>query len=278
MNPRDHQLFKQYPLNGKATLSTGAAPTPYHIYNGYGAFIGGTADLAAVQRLLQPEQVIPVQTVDGRALMGLWICDFTDASLGAHHELQCSLFVARQPINDIASHPLALLAAMLARPEMQMMCHGLWNNTPTVVAYNRELLSLNAQLSSSVITLDRQQMRFEVRDAISNLPILAGAVSKPDHPAWRASFALLGQLGVGPTFRITRQPWVQMAIVNPVGVRLPHNAVAQAMTKNDTNTVRYFDPAGDTLTFGATPYRDLGFRPQFVQHMRGFKFVYLKPT
>ncbi len=66
MNPPDHQLFKQYPLDDTATLSTGAVPTPYHIYSGYGAFIGGTADLAAVQRLLQPEQVMPVQTVAGR--------------------------------------------------------------------------------------------------------------------------------------------------------------------------------------------------------------------
>jgi len=125
-NLHEHALFKQFPLNGTETISTGPVPTPYHIYDGYGAFIGGTADLAAVQRLLQPEQVLPVQTVEGRALMGLWICDFTDASLGPHHELQCSLFVSRQPIHDIASHPLALLAAMLTRPEMQMMCHGLW--------------------------------------------------------------------------------------------------------------------------------------------------------
>lgn len=131
MNPCDHQLFKQYPLNGATTLSTGAVPTPYHIYDGYGAFIAGTADLAAVQRLLQPEQVIPVQTVAGRALMGIWICDFTNASLGPHQELPFSIFVARQPIRDISSHPLALLAALLARPQLQMMCHGLWNDIPS---------------------------------------------------------------------------------------------------------------------------------------------------
>jgi len=277
MNARAHELFQQYPLNGKAIITTGEVPTPYHIYNGYGALIGGTADLAAVQQLLHGEEVRPLQTVAGRAVMGIWVCAFTDASLGPHHELQFSLFVTRQPASALADHPLALLVAMLTRPDVEMLCHGLWNNTPTVVAYNRELLSLNAKLSSSTITRDVQQLRFAVQDASSGQPVLTGALSKPDQPSWRASFGLLGQLGLGQTLRITRQPWVQMAVVNPLGVHLPHNAVAQAMTKNDVNNVRYFDPANDTLTFGATSYRDLGFQPSFAQHMRGFKFVYLEP-
>lgn len=277
MNARTHKLFQQYPLNGKATLTTGEVPTPYHIYDGYGALIGGVADLTAVQQLLQNEEVIPLQTGAGQALVGIWLCDFTDASLGPHHELQFSIFVTRQPAPAISNHPLALLAAMLTRPDVEMLCHGLWNNTSTVVAYNRELLSLNAQLSDSMIARDAQQMRFAVRDATNGQPILTGALSKPDQPAWRASLGLLGQVGLGQTIRVTRQPWVSMAVVNPLGVRLPHNAVAQALTKNDINNIRYFDPAHDTLTFGATLYRDLGFQPHFVQHMRGFKFVYLEP-
>lgn len=277
MNPRDYQLFKQYPLNGAATLSTGAVPTPYHIYNGYGVLIAGTADLAAVQRLLQPEQVIPVQTVAGRALMGIWICDFTDASLGPHHELQFSIFVARQPIRDISSHPLALLAAMLARPQMQMMCHGLWNNTPTVVAYNRELLSLNARLTNSTITRDPHTMSVQFSDAASGAPLLTGQLGKPQEISWRSSFALLAQLGLRQTLQINRQPWVQMSIVNPLGVGLAHNGVAHAMTKNAINNVRYIEPAHDSISLGDTAYRDLSFKPHFAQYMDGFKFVYLNP-
>jgi hypothetical protein len=45
---RDHLFFKQHPLAGQAQLSTGTVPTPYHVYDGRGVFIGGTADLAAV--------------------------------------------------------------------------------------------------------------------------------------------------------------------------------------------------------------------------------------
>lgn len=278
MSNHPQPLFQQFPLTGSVTLTTGEAPTPYHIYDGYGALIGGTADWAAVQRLLQPEEVIPVQTVAGRALMGIWICDFTDASLGPHHELQFSLFVARRPIRAIAAHPLSLLNVMLTRPEVQMLCHGLWNNTPGVVAYNREQLSLNAQLSDSTITRDQKQMRFAIRAAASGESILTGALRKPQQPSWRASFALLGQLGLAQTMRINRQPWVEMAIVNPLGVKLGHNGVARAMTKNAVNNVRYFEPATDTLTLGDTPYRALAFQPSFVQYMAGFTFVYLDPV
>lgn len=278
MNRRNHQLFKQYPLNGTATLTTGAVPTPYHIYNGYGALIGGTADLAAVQRLLQPEQVIPVQTTADRALIGIWICDFTDASLGPHHELQFSIFVARRPIQDISAHPLGLLAAMLTRPEIEMLCHGLWNNTATVVAYNRELLSLNARLTNSTITRDAQQMRFQFTDAASGSPILSGTLSKPQQPSGRASFALLAQLGLRQTLCITRQPWVTMRVVNPLGVGLAHNGVAQAMTKNAINNVRFFAPPSDAITLGDTPYCALSFQPHFIQYMDGFTFVYLNPN
>jgi hypothetical protein len=277
MSPREHQLFKQYPLNGTATVATGSVPTPYHIYDGYGAFIGGTADLAAVQQLLQPEQVTPIQITDGRALLGVWICDFSDASLGPHHELQCSIFVARQPVAPIAPQPVSLLAAMLTRPEIQMLCHGLWNNVPTVVAYNRDVLSLNARLTTSTIAKDARQLTFQFSDPVTSAPIAMGRLSRPQQPSWRASLALMAQLGLGQTLRISRQPCVPMAIVNPIGVRLPCNAVAQALAKNATNNLRYFDPATDLITFGDSPYRALHFEPQIVQHMDGFKFVYLQP-
>lgn len=277
MTLRDHQLFQRYPLDRTAATSAGDLPTPYQIYDGYGAFIGGTADLAAVRRLLAPEQVLPVQTAGGRALMGVWICDFSEASLGPHHELQFSIFVARAPGAPISDHPMGLLAAMLTRPELLMLCHGLWNNTPQVVAYNRELLSLNARLTSSSIARDARRLTFEFTEAAGGAPILAGALASPLQASARAGFALLGQLGLRQTLRINRQPWVPMRVVNPLGVGLARNAVAQAMNKNATNLLRYFDPAADSIRFGDTPYAALGFEPRVVQHMSGFKFVYLMP-
>jgi hypothetical protein len=268
-------LFQRYPLGAPVTLSTGPVPTPYHIYQGYGLFIGGTAEAGAVHQLVANETVTPVLTSAGRALMGLWICDFTEASLGPHHELQFSIFVARRPVADVSTHPLGLVAAMLARPEIEMLCHGLWNNTPSVVAYNRELLSLNARLTHSTITRARGQVQFRFAEASQGAPLLQGAVGLGN--SFSANWALGRLLGFGRLMQISRQPWVRMRIVNPRGVRLDRNDSADAFTKNDRINLRQYDPDRDVLQFGASPYSHLGFLPEFVQAMDGFKFVYLEP-
>jgi hypothetical protein len=277
MSTSNHLLFQTYPFSGTANISTGQVPVPYQIYDGYGAFIGGTADLAKVGQLLAHEEVQPVQNGAGRALMGIWLCDFTQASLGPHHELQLSIFVARGEVPPIVAHRLGLLAAMLTRPDMQMMCHVLWNNTPVVVAYNRERLSLNARLSHSAIRCTAQEMICTVKDAESGASLLKSKLSKPTQVSVGATFALLGQLGLGRTLRISRQPWVEMKIVNPLGVKLAHNGTARAYTSNAANRVRYFEPQNDQLQLEATPYTMLDFQPEFVQHMSGFKFVYQEP-
>lgn len=255
-----HPLFQQYPLDGTVQLSVGQVPTPYHIYDGVGAFISGSADAAAVRDLLRKEQVRPMLTRAGRAVMGIWICDFRQASLGPHHELQMSIFVARDPIHDIADHPISVLAMMLTRPEVQMMCHGLWNNSATVVAYNRELLSLNARLTHSRIESDSTSLRFDCRDELG------------------ATLALSAQLGFGRTLTLARQPWVGLPVMNPVGVGLDWNAVAQTFTKNDVNAVRHFDARRDSLDLSAPGYAQLSFQPAAIQFMIGFKFVYLAPV
>lgn len=273
-----HPIFQKFPQRGTVKISSGEVPVPYQIYDGYGALIGGTADLAEARQLLAGEEVQPVQNQAGRALMGIWLCDFAKASLGPHHELQISCFVSRQPIAPIAAHRLGLLAAMLIRQDMQMMCHGLWNNSAVVVAYNRELLSLNARLSHSEIIRTEDALIASVADAESKKALLKATLSKPDQSAPGATFALLGQLGIGRTIQISRQPWVEMQIVNPLGVSLRHNGVAMAYTSNATNRVRYFDPKLDQIQLEATPYATLDFQPDFVQQMTGFKFVYEEPA
>jgi hypothetical protein len=277
MNPREHQLFKKYPLNGGATLSLGAAPTPYHIYDGYGAFVGGVANLAAVQGLLRNDQVLPVQTTDGRALMGVWICNFLDASLGPHHELQFSIFVSQTKIDDLPSHPLNLLKIMTTRSDIQMMCHGLWNSTPLSVAYNRELLSLDARLSASTIECDKQNFQFRVTNSADGSLVCSGQLNKPGQASLRANLSLLWHIGLAQARRINQQPWLGLQIANPVTPLVPNNRTAQTFAKNDADRLRYFEPRTDSIALVDEPYKSLQFEPQFVQHMQGFKFVYLKP-
>jgi hypothetical protein len=268
--PQGPTLFERYPLDGRASLSLGSVPTPYHVYDGHGVFIGGTADLAAVRALLAPEQVHAVATADGRALMGLWVFDFTDASLGAHHELQCSIFVSRTPLAPLPAHRLALLESMLTRPEVLMLCHGLWNNTPKVVAYNRELLGLNARLSQSRIDVDRRAFDFAVRDEATGTPIVEGRLHRPQRASLR--------VGVRPLLALAKQPWLRVPVLNPVGETLTRNAAADTFTKTDSSALRYVDASRDNVTIGEERYRGLGFEPRFFQSMDGFRFVYLFPT
>jgi hypothetical protein len=273
--PAAQPLFERYPLGKPVSLSTGPAPTPYHVYQGYGVFIGGTAEAGAAQQLLLAEAVRPVLTTTARALMGIWVGDFTEASLGPHHALQYSFFVARRDVAAVPAHPLGLLAAMLARPEIEMLCHGLWNNTPAVVAYNREVLSLNARLARSTVTQSGGQMHFEFAEAVSGGAVLAGTVGTGN--SLTAIWALGRLLGFGRLLQVARQPWVRLRIVNPRGVRLDRNAVARAFIKTDRPRLRACDPRRDRLAFGGGAYAPLGFTPHFVQAMNGFKFVYLEP-
>lgn len=273
---RNHPLFRQYPLNGKATISTGEVQTPYHIYDGFGALIGGTADLSAVREFLRNENVMPVDDGDGGTHMAIWICRFTDASLGPHCELQFSFFTRAGTNRVPTNHPLRLLTLM-TDPDTKMLCHGLWNNTAQVVAYNRELLSLNAHLASSHVCNKAGELRFAFSDKGSREPILSGTLPNCAQFSMRATWQAMAQIGFKRVWAMARQPWVRLQILNPTGVSLSRNAVAESFTKNNVNLVRYFDRSTDELTFGDTPYASLGFVPQFVQYMTGFKFVYLEP-
>jgi hypothetical protein len=133
-DPRQHPLFQRFGLSALKHTSRGMLPVPYHIYDGHAAFIGGTAALEPVRDLLAAERVHAVETTNGRALMGIWVVDAADASLGSHQELQFSILVSRQPLPKAPHHPFIILRLLLFCPGVRLFCHGLWNNTETVVA------------------------------------------------------------------------------------------------------------------------------------------------
>ena len=277
MNPKDHPLFKQYPIKGTAQISCGEVPTPYHIYDGYGLFIGGACDLSAARHLLKDEDLNLIETTDNKTPTGIWICNFTDASLNPHHELQFSFFSSKQREKPTAPHPFNTLSIMLTHPDVQMLCHGLWNNTPLVVAYNRELLSLNARLTESKIEHASNSVNFSFKDSITGNSILSGSVRNPQRNSLLANLSFLSKIGFRRGSEIAKQPWTGMQVLNPKGVVLDRNATAKAFNKSDVNVVRYFDGQTSSLEFGNTPYRPLQFSASFSQYMSGFKFVYLEP-
>jgi len=184
--------------------------------------------------------------------------------------------VTRRPGEYVSTNPFALLDLLLNNPDVRLLCHGLWNNTEKVVAYNREVLYLNAQHCVSEIKRDTTQgtKTFTYIDPALGQRIFSGTVRELPRSAPDVMLPMLRLMGLSQFMKAASVKQVGSQVVNPIGL-LPHNAEAQAYFAGDSIVLQRFDPKTDSLDFGDTPYRALKFEPQFMEHITGFKFVYL---
>jgi hypothetical protein len=120
-------------------------------------------------------------------------------------------------------------------------------------------------------------MEFSVSEQTGGRAVCSGVLSEPERASARTNLAFFARLGFSQSMRVMRQPWTEMKVINPLGVKLAQNAAAAAFQKSGADRLHLFDPRADSITLGASPYDALGFSPQAVQHMDGFKFVYLEP-
>lgn len=273
---QEHPLFTAYPLGEDVHISIGTMPTPYLTYDGYGLLIGGTADLDGVRRLLEGENVHPMATAAGRAIMGIWVVNFTDANLGPHHELQFSFLVAHEPVPLVEDHPLALTRALFVNPKARMFCYGLWNSTEKVVAYNREVLGLNARLSQGTINNSGQQVTFSLANDAGDT-LFEGQVSRAKRTPLAVGWSLMRLLGLRQTVRALSEPYLSAKVVNPIGDVFPYNGDAQTYLAADTPVTQFYDAQTDSIRFGMVDAAALNFDPQFLEHFQPFRFVYLQP-
>ena len=270
-------LFERFPLSDEpVSTSAGPQPTPYHVYDGHLLLVGGHADLDAVRELLAPESVAPIATDTGRTPMGIYVADETAASHGAHGELQFSFYVSHEQLPPIPDRPFNLSHQLLEEPRARQMCHGLWNDTPAVVAYNREILGLDARLCHYAFERDADRLRFSF-EAPDGAPLARGDLREGTRPTWAATRALFATFGFAAALRAARTKEVAVRVVNPVGEALPHNADARTYTTSQRIATHLFDPTTESLDILTAPYDQLGFRPAFVQHMVGFAMVYMEP-
>ena len=77
-----------------------------------------------------------------------------------------------------------------------MLCHGLWNSTPIAVAYNRELLGLEARLSTSRFERESRSLGFFVSDVAEGAPVLSGYVRRPMRASIGAAVSLTWRMGL----------------------------------------------------------------------------------
>ncbi len=272
-----HELFQRHPLVERQ-LSVGQVTAPYQIYDGRVLFVGGTANLSAVKTLLHDQHMTPLQTTEGKALMAIWVCDFTEANLGAHQELQISFFVSEQPMPPVAADRLSILKLISLDPNLKMLCHGLWNNSEKVVAYNRELLGLDAHLTNGSIKslADEQRTTFRFEDAAGDNLLVEGEIGTPRGQGMRESLALIRSFGWSNTMKVAKMPYGELKVVNPLSALMSHHTAAQTYTKSDKQVVHFFDANVDHIRFGDARYQGLGFAPQFISSSTGCRFLYLE--
>jgi hypothetical protein len=188
------------------------------------------------------------------------------------------LFAAFQPNPPVASHPFAIYRQLALNPHAMMVCHGLWNNTARVVQYNRAHLGLDARLSKS--HLERQAAlntwRFRVEDAERGELLIDGDLAPSPSQAPHVLMQWAGHLGLQGMWQSMRSPFIHVPVVNTRNPHAPDNCMAHTYTRNDTQIIRRVERA-DRLTIHAPAYAPLNFRPAFVQHNEGVRFVYLRP-
>lgn len=270
------QLFQRFPLDGTVIVAGEESTSPYHIYDGTILSLGGTVDGEVAARFLAAEQLEPVLDTDGRALAAIWICDFTEANLDAHHELQISLFATRRKVQPLRADAFSFHRALNVIPDLMMVCHGLWNNTQRVVRYNSEHLLLNARLTKSDVDFSGDSWTFEFRDAAGGL-IAEGAIPatrrQPTGMAWKIAW----QMGIRGLLDNLRAPFFKMAVVNTRRQGEGCNHVCATYTACEKPLIRGAT-GKDFIVIREPIYAELDFRVTFVQFLKDIGFIFMRPT
>jgi hypothetical protein len=81
-------LFARYPVTEQVTLSDGTRlGLPLHDFDSKGAVLAGLAEVNALEGILSPQQLRPLEVLPGKGLMLLFFMDYLSTGLGAYQEL-----------------------------------------------------------------------------------------------------------------------------------------------------------------------------------------------
>ena len=276
MSAPAHPLFEKAPLRGDITISTGAAPVPYHVYDGHGLLVLGFCDGAALEAAFDGQDVHPVRTRSGKGVLILFICDFYKASHGPHNEFHITAMAAPEPGATLPDDPAAALTALATQPDWGVLSLHLWNDSPSVVAYNSEYLGLQAMQAAGEITRTQGHLSFAFKNQQGTL-LVAGKVRLNTQSDAGLMLRILRHLGLRGIWRAARDKVSQAAVINRKSGPMPHNGRAQTYTAPDNVVVTAYDAAHDQLETTSGPLHALGFSPQILQHLWPFRFIYLHP-
>ena len=276
MNAEGHPLFAQAGPTGEVQLSSGSAPTPYMVFDGQGLLIVGHCEAAAIAESFAGQDVFPVLTTGGQAVLILFVCDFRSASHGPHLEFHVTCLAAPTPGEVIPDTAAAALAALARRRDWGVLSLHLWNDTAPVVAYNTEYLGLQARACTGQITLHSDRMAFDFADAGGGA-LVKGQVRLKKRSDSRLMGQVISALGWRGMWDAVRRKPALAHVINRKSAPLPRNGRALTRTAPDKMIVTAFDATQDRLTFEDPALAALGFRPLVLEHLWPFRFVYHHP-
>lgn len=270
-----HELFKKYPLDSEVIINGEKLSSPYHIYDGSLFFVFGKCDANVATKILEEENMFPFIDENGKALMAVWIGDFTKANLDAHHELQISLFASFTKPLKIDSNNFSIFNLLITKPDFRMVCHGLWNNTKRVVDYNKEYLKLNAFLTKSTIEKIGNKEKFSFCDEDGN-SIVNGELEIVNKQSPIIMWKVLKSMGFEGIKKAISSKFISIKVVNTKNPFSDKNLVASTYTHNSNPFIRYFNH-NDKLEINNPFYKALNFSPEIIEQVNNVKMVYLRP-
>lgn len=279
MAKQEHPIFISYPKTGTRTNWYGKVTTPYRVYGGYGALIGGTCDVTAARHMLRNDKPLePAVTIDRRALMGIWIGNYEDSSTEAHIDLTIGLFISPVPRSDIDYHPFMLLKIMTEATDLSTMIHAQWHNTDKSVGFKRDMLGINAQFASGAINTQGGALRFAFSERAGGLrsPILTGALKLDWHTSPKAS-KQLKQLFGDRAQVYERSPYLPHRVVTRVSDIMDRHIETDVIVGHEHTVVREWYRDADTLEITHPYYSQIDFQPDFVQQFTGARTVHETP-
>jgi hypothetical protein len=279
MAKQEHPLFADYPTTGTRTNWYGKVSTPYRVYSGQGALIGGSCDVTAARHMLRSDKPLePAISVDRRALMGIWVGNYDDSTLDVHTELTIGLFVSPMPRSDIGYHPFMLLKLMTEATDLPLLIHAQWHNTDKSVGFKRDMLGIDAQFASSAINAQAGMLKFAFSERIGGdrVPIVNAAL-KLDWRTGLTANRALKQLFGERAQAYERAPYLPHRVINRSSEILTRRLETAVITGHEHSVVREWYPGTDRLELTHPYYSQIDFQPDFVQQFSGARSVHVTP-
>ena len=276
MTESGHAVFASHPLTGEVALSTGTAPTPYHVYDGHGLVLVGTCNAQTLAPAFSGQDVSPVLTASGAGILILFICDFPKASHGPHLEFHVTALASAKAGTRIADDPAAALAALARRRDWGVLSLHLWNDSPEVVAYNSEYLGLQARQCRGEVSVAADAVTFDLSDG-QGAPLATGRIRRKTRSDAGLMWRVMRHLGWGGLREAVQRKPAIAHVINRKGDVIPRNGRARTMTAPDRMILSGVDPARDRLDLSRGLLARYGFRPRVAEHLWPFRFVYLHP-